>query len=355
MSGRAMPRPPARSAHASLDPRAWLLWGAAASLPPLVGRNPFVLLASLLAALGVHAAWRDAPGQRGWRGITRVALVFALVGSLFNVLTVHAGDRPFAQLPAAWPIVGGPLTVNALVYGLLGAAATVTLVLVGTTLGRVLDWATVLRLLPPRLSTVAVAGSVAWAFVPQTAVALGEIREAQSARGHRPRGVRDVVPLLVPLLAGGLERAITLAEALEARAFGAPLDPATDAARPWRGIATVLGLSALAVAGFLLAVGRPAAAVGSLAVALLGLAAAGREPGGTHRPRRTRYREPAWGRRETTIAAAAGLALAVEIGALLVDPGAFAYEPYPSLTAPRVALPLLAALGLLLAPVAVAP
>jgi energy-coupling factor transport system permease protein len=326
----------------------------AASLPALVGRNPFVLAATLLAVLGVHAAWRDAPGHRGWRGLLRLALLFAAVGVLFNVLTVHVGDLVFARLPDGWPIVGGPLTVNALVYGLLGAVAVTTLVLVGTTLGRVLDWAALLRLLPPRLSTVAVAGSVAWAFVPQTAVAFGEIREAQAARGHRPRGVRDLLPLLVPLLAGGLERAMTLAEALEARAFGAPLT-AEAAARPWRRAATVLGLSAGALGGYLLAVGRAAAAIASLTVAAVALAAAGREPGGAVRPRRTRYREPRWGRPETTIALAAGMALAVQVATLALDPGAFAYEPYPSLTAPSVSLPTLAALGLLLAPAAVAP
>jgi hypothetical protein len=30
------------------------------------------------------------------------------------------------------------------------------------------------------------------------------------ARGHRPRGIRDAAPLVIPLLAGGLERAMTL-------------------------------------------------------------------------------------------------------------------------------------------------
>ncbi len=45
-----------------LDPRAWLLWGAAASLPALLGRNPFPLLMTLVAVLGVRIAWADAAG-----------------------------------------------------------------------------------------------------------------------------------------------------------------------------------------------------------------------------------------------------------------------------------------------------
>ena len=344
------------SGDSRLDPRAWLVWGVAAMLPPLLGRNPFVLLATLLAVLGVHAAWRgSAPSHRGWRGLLRLAFLFAAVGVLFNVLTAHVGDRVFARVPDAIPIVGGPLTLNALVYGLLSAIAVLALVLVGSTLGQVLDWAMLLRLLPAQLSTVAVAGSVAWALVPQTAAALGEIREAQAARGHRPRWIRDLVPLLVPLLAGGLERALALAEALEARAFGAPLDTAGEAPRPWRGIATACGLTAGAVGAYLLAVGRPAAALAALVAAGGGLVVGAWEPRGADRLRRTRYREPAWGPSETIVAGAAGLVLGVEILTLAIDPSAFSYEPYPSLAAPRVDLPLLAALALLLAPIAVQP
>ena len=82
-----------------------------------------------------------------------------------------------------------------------------------------------MRLLPERMAALAVAGSVAWSYLPRTTAALTEIREAQMARGYRPRGIRDAAPLVVPLLAGGLERAMITAEALEARAFGAPLGP----------------------------------------------------------------------------------------------------------------------------------
>jgi len=340
-----------------IDPRAWLLWATAAGLPPLVGRNPFVLLAVLLAVLGVRAAWQPAAtGLAAWGGIVRLAVIFSIVGVLFNVLTVRAGDIAFARIPERVPLFGGPLTVNALVFGLQGAAAALALVLVGTTVGAVVDWPALLRLLPERLTTVAVAGSVAWTFVPQTAAAWREIREAQLARGHRPRGAHGLLPLLVPLLAGGLDRALTLAEALEARAFGAPLGPAS-APRPWQGIAAALGLTAGVVGAYLLAAGRPAAALATLALAAVSLFLAARSPhpAGAATPRRTRYREPTWGRAEGIIAGAAGVALLVQVAALALDPAAFRYEPYPSLAPPPVGLPLLAGLGLLLAPVLVAP
>lgn len=352
MSGGA-----ARREAGRVDPRAWLLWGIAAAVPPLVGRNPFVLAAVLLAVIGVRAAWAPTVSAvAAWGGILRLAVIFSTIGVLFNVLTVRAGDQPFARIPDGVPIIGGPLTVNALVYGLLSGAATLALVVTGTTVGAVADWPALLRLLPERLTMVAVAGSVAWTFVPQTAAAWREIYEAQLSRGHRPRGVRGLLPLLVPLLAGGLDRALTLAEALESRAFGAPLG-AIAAPRRGQGVATVLGLTAGVVGAYLLAAGRPLPAVLGLMVATLCLGFAARDPGragGGERPRRTRYRDPVWGWSETTIAGAAGVALAVQIAVLALDPTAFAYDPYPTLPAPGVNLMVLAGLGLLLAPAAVA-
>jgi hypothetical protein len=55
------------------------------------------------------------------------------------------------------------------------------------------------------------------------------------------------------------------------------------------------------------------------------------------------------------VSGAAVAVLAVEIAVLFLDPAAFRYEPYPSLTPPTINLPLLTVLGLLLAPAAVRP
>ena len=70
---------------------------------------------------------------------------------------------------------------------------------------------------------------------------------------------------------------------------------------------------------------------------------------------RTRYRDPIWQRPEWFVSGAAIALLAVEIAVLFLEPTAFGYEPYPSITAPDINLPLLAALALLLAPAAVRP
>jgi len=175
------------------------------------------------------------------------------------------------------------------------------------------------------------------------------------ARGYRPRGIRDAAPLVVPLLAGGLERAMITAEALEARAFGAPLAPELTP-RPWQIASLSAGLVAALTGAFCLALGQLVAAGALLVVATATLTAGlftGR--GGEPRLRRTRYRDPVWERSEWIVSGAASAVLVVEIAVLFLDPTAFRYEPYPSLTAPAISLPLLAALVLLLAPAAVRP
>mgnify|MGYP005854881423 CR=1 FL=1 len=332
--------------NAGLDPRAWLVWAAAASLPPLAGRNPFPLLAVLLSVLGVRAAWRGSaePGQ-AWAGVVRLAALFALVATLFNALTVRAGTTELVRLPSWLPIVSGPVTLNAIVYGVLSGLALLCLVLVGALMGSVVDWAAVLRLIPDRLLTIAVASSIAIAFVPQTIAAFREIREAQMARGYRPRGLRDALPLLAPLLHGGLERATTLAEALESRAFGAPLDPRASLPS-WRAWGIVVALTAGVTAGYALAVGQIALAAGSAGLAFFSVfAALGRGSGSA---RRTRYRPPQLGRNDVAVIAGSVLAGGATIAVLLADPAALRYEPYPRLSLP-VAQPwfLLGQAGLL--------
>jgi hypothetical protein len=145
------------------------------------------------------------------------------------------------------------------------------------------------------------------------------------------------------------------AEALEARAFGAPLGPELTP-RPWQIASLAGGLVAALTGAFCLALGQLVVAGALLAVAAATLMAGlftGR--GGEPRLRRTRYRDPVWERPEWIVSGAAIAVLAAEIGVLFLDPAAFRYEPYPSLTAPAISLPLLAALGLLLAPAAVRP
>ena len=202
-----------------LDPQVWLLWLAAAMSVPLLSRNPFPLVAAIMAVIYVRAAWSSAANRLGGRGFVALLIAIAGVSTVVNVLTAPFGEQVIATLPGWWP-GAGVLTFNALLYGLLTGLAIVTIVLAATTAAALIDWPAMLRLLPQQFLSLAVAASVAWSFIPQTVLTLGDIRDAQWARGIAPRSGRAVLPLVMPLLTTSLDRATTMAEALESRGFG---------------------------------------------------------------------------------------------------------------------------------------
>ena len=330
------------------------MWAFAASVPSLLGRNPWPLLMALFAAIAVRVAWSEhLSSEASWSLFLRVALFFSIVGVIFNVLTVRAGDRVLAALPESIPLIGGDITLNAAFFGVLSGLALVSLVIVGSTMAGLLDWSAVVRLLPDGLTNIAVAGSIAFAFVPQTAISFREIREAQSARGHRVRGARDLMPILMPMIGGGLERSITLAEALESRGFGAAASGSASERR-WPAFLAAIGLAAVAISIYLMASGHllvaGISAVSGL-VSLFLVALSGRNAA-IHR---TRYRVPIWSWRDTGVSVGAAISLLMTLIVLETNPSALRYEPYPRLTVPVVDVVLLAGLLGLFVPVLIAP
>jgi len=98
-----------------------------------------------------------------------------------------------------------------------------------------------------RRSVLAVA--LATRLVPTLERDASGLSEALRGRGMEVTGVRGRATLLAPLLAGSLERALNLAEAMEARGYGRP--GATRAPRPgWTPLdkaAVTLGAAAIAI------------------------------------------------------------------------------------------------------------
>ena len=137
----------------------------------------------------------------------------------------------------------------------------------------------------------------------------------------------------MPLLATSLERAIQLAETMEARGFATVLSPDSGGAPHRRAMLTQAGLLAtllgLLAGLFLLTFVANGAAWGwgLLTLSGAGMGALLWEQG--RRVRRTRYRRLRWQGRDTAVAIACGLALAAVIAGKLVAPATMAYSPYP--------------------------
>jgi energy-coupling factor transport system permease protein len=200
-----------------------------------------------------------------------------------------------------------------------------------------------------------VVASIAITFVPQMTSSLKDIREAQAIRGHRFKGLRDLLPLFAPLLTSGLERSMQLAESMEARGFGEATREDGETRRLVHKALIPLALFALLAGVFLygyLASLRwigALLAVGAMLLLSANLFVMGRLV------RRSHYSRELWRRRDTLVSAAAVASMAVMVGIWLFDADSLLFYPYPKFAFPTfnplVGLALLAAV----APVLSAP
>lgn len=353
-----------------LDPRAWLLW-ALTVLVAASTRNPLYVALVLLIAAAVELAGAPArpAGSAPLAGSVRAAgsarsgrlpssLRFAAVAiplaTLFNGLTVHLGETVLFRLPAGLPLLGGPVTLEALAYGAINGL-TLTAIFSGfSTFNQVTPARDLVRLTPRAFHETGVVLSIALTFIPQMTRSVSQIREAQAVRGHRIRGLRDWLPIFVPLLVSGLERALGLAEAMVARGYGA----VSDRAHSLRAQALLaLGLLALLLGWLgilLLPRWRPvaiASMIGGAGLIVGRLWRAGRSVA------HTTYRARPWTARESLVLLGCGLTLAALLAPLpFVDRETLSYSPYPRLAPPPFDPSIgLGLLGLLVPALAVDP
>lgn len=205
------------------DARGWMAWLLAAVVMTMITRNPFYTLVVLLAVrvvemvFGLSDTGLDLP-------LARIGLVLLIFATLFNALFVHVGETVLLRLPGSWPYIGGPITLEAAVFGAGNGLILLTLLAIFTTFNKVVTTGELVRLAPRALRDLAVVILIALTYVPETMKQLRRIREAQAIRGHQVRGIRDWRPVLIPLLIGGLERAMGVAEAMVARGYGSTAD-----------------------------------------------------------------------------------------------------------------------------------
>jgi len=306
-------------------------------------RNPLYVVLLLLVAAVVGAACAPARGRRVPLSPLRFAAVAIPLASLFNGLTAHLGDTVLFYLPNWLPLLGGPVTLEALAFGATNGL-TLTAIFSGfAVFNQVTPVRDLVQLTPRAFHEAGVVLSIALTFIPQTTRSLARIREAQAVRGHRVHTWRDWLPIFIPLLVSGLERSMGLAEAMVARGYGA----VSDRAQPLRLQALLaVGLFSL-LGGWLTFLFLPSwkgiapGGIGVGAALIVGvLWLAGRAVP------RTAYRTHHWTARDTLVVLGCGVVLAAILLPLpVVDRGTLYYAPYPRLTLP--AFDPLIGLGLL--------
>ncbi len=323
----------------AFHPYAWTLWLVAGVTAVLVTRNPLYLLIILLAAGFLYAVLlRRAARQQldaadnlplAWRTILRLALFLWGFAILFNALTVHIGDHILFTLPASWPIIGGPITLEAIIYGVVNGLNFVNLILLFAIYNSVLGPHTILQMIPGFAYQTGVAISIAISFAPQTIIAWNEIREAQRLRGHKVKGLRDTLPLFVSLLGHGLDRAIQLAESMDARGFGGRILPTSPRQQWLIRLSAISGLLLL-LAGLILKSYYRATPWAGITLLIGGALLMGFSLWrGSRRVQRTRYRRWLWRPRDIILMIGSGFLLVSVLLLSWLNPDALFYYPYP--------------------------
>ncbi len=313
-------------------PYTWLMWLATSATAALLTRNPFYLAILIGATSFVYAvlsryqksgtvASAAETRTATWKPVLKLALALMLFTVLFNALTVHHGQHVIFTLPAALPIIGGPITLEAVLYGIVIGLGFFALILVFTTFNSAVGPQTLLRLVPGFAHQAGVALTIAISFIPETLVAWREIREAQRLRGYRVRKLRDLQPLFVSLLGIGLDRAIQLAESMDARGFGGNLSAPGRNERLLTGAGTVVGLLLL-LAGLLtrsFGIGPAWLGLALLAGGAIILVITFRRQG--QRLHRSNYRRWFWRQRDTIVF----VVMAASLTPLFAKPGSVSY------------------------------
>lgn len=308
----------------------WVAWLVAAAVPAFTLRNPLYLALILGVAWIVYASLgRTTPIGSSWGSFVKIGIFFFALAIPFNALSIHIGDIVLLRLPASWPIVGGAITLEAIIAGAVNGLALLTILVVFAAFNAVVDHYELLRATPGFLFQAGVVISIAITFVPQMVLSGKEIRQAQRIRGHRFRGIRDLLPLIMPLLANGLERAIQLAETMDARGFGGTANSLPRRQAIFAQLGTLSALLGLLAGLFIVAYYTDnrdwgwALIIANVALLLVVFWFQGR------RVHRTRYRRPRWRARDTAVSVASIVVIVIVVAARFYGPETLYYSPYP--------------------------
>lgn len=329
----------------------WLLWLVAGivavSANPLL--NLLVIAQAVLVALTCHS---DSPVGHAFGLFVRLGAALVVARTLLSAIPIGGysyGTTALITLPdIALPIwlgglrVGGVATLEMLIGGLVGGIRLWALILVFGAFNAVADHYALLRRTPRWLFHAGLATTIALTFVPQVITQLQTTRDAQRVRGHRFRSWRDALPLLVPVLSGGLERSIQLAEAMDSRGYGRTIRLQHGAVRGQ--LVLIAGLTVLALGVYFGFTGDARGWIGvGIGLAIIGWVLRWQGRGIV----RTRYLQERWHDRDTLMALACVILIAGITVLRLHGSSGLLYTPLPRVTLPRFE-PVAGALTLLL-------
>ena len=345
-----------------MHPGAWWAWALGMAVAASRTTNPLLLGLVLVVVANVVVLRRtDAPWARGFRSYLWLAVVVIAVRIVFRALLGGGGGATVLVTLPEVPLpdiveglrIGGPVTAEGMVAALYDGLRLATLLVCVGAANVLANPRRLLKALPGALYEVGTAVVVALSVAPQLVESGQRVRRARRLRGHRVRGLRDVVAVVVPVLEDAVDRSLLLAASMDARGYGR-LGDVPAARRRWTAVLVVGGLCLLATGTYGVLDGTTPAVMGAPALIAGSLAVLGGLRLGGNAATRTVHRPDPWTWPEWSVVAAGAAVAATAVVAGFGD-GLTLNPSVTDLSWPT--LPILPAVGVLagLAPVLTTP
>jgi energy-coupling factor transport system permease protein len=246
--------PATTAADAGLHSLSWLVWAVCAATAVQIAPNPFYATIVIgIAALVVETFGSGRAFARAFPVLVTLGVVFALLRTVLTALTTHTGagtvlfTMPVVTLPKLLGgfTLGGSIELEVLLQSIAEGLVIVAVMAVFGAFNAVASHYELVQAAPRAFYELGLVVTVALAFVPSTLASIAVVREADRCRtGGRPVRRRRLIRQMVPVVELGLERAISLAESMDARGFGYGGAPAAHQAGGWAGLGALVALAA---------------------------------------------------------------------------------------------------------------
>lgn len=198
----------------------WIMWLVVVMIITLSTRNPVYLSLLLFGLMYLGNRLAHKKKITPWlMPNLKFILTMILLSTLINGLFAHVGRTVLFTIPKGWPLIGGIITLESLVYGSINGLVIGVLYLLFNVINLALNIKQITRLIPRAFHPVAMVVTIALTFFPSIQQRTREIKEAQMIRGNPMKKISDWLPIVLPLLVSSLENAIQLAESMTARGF----------------------------------------------------------------------------------------------------------------------------------------
>lgn len=215
--------------RSTLHAWAWTAWVVSAALCIQLAPSPVyvaVVIAVSLAVVAVHGG--DRPLRRTVPIVVGVAVLFVGVRIVLMALTTHGTGAvlfrlPSVRLPALLGgfTLGGTVETQVILQAAVEGFVVVGLVAAFAAFNACVSHRELVQRLPRAFHELGLVLVVTLVFLPSTIGAVRTVRETDRARtGGVPVRRRRLTRTVVPVLETGMERALALAESMDARGFG---------------------------------------------------------------------------------------------------------------------------------------